>query len=124
MVTFCPGCGKLAAEALREVADVLSMAAGAELGMLIGGPQGALIGRSIGPAVVETGALALHQALGSPLSKKKRTSKQVRRARTMSKAMKKTNGKARKKDGSFKKGWSQSRVMKDAHKECHRRMKK
>ena len=37
-------------------------------------------------------------------------------SRNLSKALKKTNALAKKKNGSFKKGWSQSRVMKDAHK--------
>lgn len=121
MVSFCPGCGKMAAVALREVADVLAMAAGAELGMLIGGPSGALVGRAIGPEVIESGALAIGRAVKK---KPKRSKPQTKRARTMSRAMKTTNGKARKKDGSFKKGWSQSRIMKEAHKECHRRMRK
>jgi len=121
MVTFCPGCGKMAAVALREVADVLAMTAGAELGMLIGGPQGALVGRAIAPEVIESGALAISRAVKK---KQKRTRRQTKRSRAMARAMKAVNGKARKKDGSFKKGWSQSRIMKDAHKECHRRMKK
>lgn len=34
----------------------------------------------------------------------------------MSRAMKKANDKARKKDGSFRKGWDQSRMMSYAHK--------
>jgi len=33
----------------------------------------------------------------------------------MAAALKKANAKARKKDGSFKKGWTQARIMKDAH---------
>jgi hypothetical protein len=35
--------------------------------------------------------------------------------RGMASALKKANAKARKKNGSFKKGWSQARVMKEAH---------
>lgn len=34
----------------------------------------------------------------------------------MSRAMKKANEKARKKDGSFRKGWDQARLMSYAHK--------
>jgi len=33
----------------------------------------------------------------------------------MASALKKANAKARKKDGSFKKNWTQARVMKEAH---------
>ena len=33
----------------------------------------------------------------------------------MASALKKANAKARKKNGSFKKGWTQARVMKEAH---------
>lgn len=36
-------------------------------------------------------------------------------AREMSKYLKEANAKARKKNGSFKKGWSQTRVMREAH---------
>ena len=48
------------------------------------------------------------------------TPKQKRRANKMSRAMSKVSRKARKKDGSLKKGWSQSRIMKEAHKEVER----
>ena len=36
-------------------------------------------------------------------------------ARGMAAALKKANAKARKKNGSFKKGWTQARVMSEAH---------
>ena len=36
-------------------------------------------------------------------------------SKAMSRYLKQANGKARKKDGSFKKGWTQSRVMREAH---------
>ena len=52
--------------------------------------------------------------------KRKLTSKQKRRANKMSRAMSKVNRKARKKDGSLKKGWSQQKIMKEAHKEAGR----
>ena len=54
-------------------------------------------------------------------SAKRQTKKGIRRvvptkaAKKMSKYLKEANAKARKKNGSFKKGWSQSRVMKEAH---------
>ncbi len=37
-------------------------------------------------------------------------------SRKLSKALKKVNAKARTKSGKFKKGWTQTRVMKEAHK--------
>ena len=39
-----------------------------------------------------------------------------RTAKGMKEALKKANKKARKKDGSFKKGYDQARVMREAHK--------
>lgn len=36
----------------------------------------------------------------------------------MSKHLKTANGKGRKKNGDFKKGWNQRRVMKEAHRLC------
>jgi hypothetical protein len=41
--------------------------------------------------------------------------RRTRRNPKMKRALRKANAKARKKDGSLKKGWSQSRVMKEAH---------
>ena len=37
-------------------------------------------------------------------------------SRKLSRALKQINNKARKKSGGFKKGWSQTKVMKEAHK--------
>ena len=45
----------------------------------------------------------------------KESKKRKRRDPKMKRALRKANQKARKKDGSLKKGWSQSRVMKEAH---------
>jgi predicted nucleotide-binding protein (sugar kinase/HSP70/actin superfamily) len=42
----------------------------------------------------------------------------------LSKHLKEANKKARKKNGSFKKGWSQSRVMKEAHRLCGHKKKR
>lgn len=44
--------------------------------------------------------------------------KALKRARKMSRHLKAANGKARKKNGQFKKGWDQARVMKEAHRLC------
>ena len=41
----------------------------------------------------------------------------------LSKHLKETNKKARKKDGSFKKGWTQRRIMQVAHKCVAKEMK-
>ena len=52
---------------------------------------------------------------------KRQTKKGIRRvattkaARKMSTYLKEANAKARKKNGSFKKGWDQRRVMREAH---------
>ena len=47
----------------------------------------------------------------------RRTSKKQKKQRKhMSTAMKQTRARATKKDGSWKKGWDQSRCMKEAHK--------
>jgi hypothetical protein len=50
----------------------------------------------------------------------RRTDRKVRKRtgvalKGMKSALKKANAKARKKNGSFKKGWTQARVMKEAH---------
>jgi len=46
-----------------------------------------------------------------------------RRSLKLSKHLKETNKKARKKDGSFKKGWTQRRIMQVAHKCVAKEMK-
>ena len=55
---------------------------------------------------------------------RKTTAKQKRRQKMMSKAMKQVRVRACKKNGQLKKGWTQSRIMREAHKECNRRMRK
>lgn len=52
---------------------------------------------------VKTGAVKAKRAVGKT-------------AKGMKEALKKANAKARKKDGSFKKGYDQARVMREAHK--------
>jgi hypothetical protein len=68
--------------------------------------------------------LALHDALHQQgvvmrTPSAKRTESKPKRKGTplkgMASALKKANAKARKKNGSFKKGWTQARVMKEAH---------
>ena len=56
----------------------------------------------------------------SPTPKKVRTrsDKQLVNDQIQSNALKSINQRARKKDGSFKKGWSQKKVMRLAQKEC------
>ena len=49
---------------------------------------------------------------------RKRSDKQLINDQIQSNALKSINGKARKKDGTFKKGWSQKKVMRWAQKEC------
>ena len=61
-----------------------------------------VIGKSAGRKVAKTGARIQRRASGKAL-------------KGMKSALKKANAKARKKNGSFKKGWTQSRVMKEAH---------
>ncbi len=60
------------------------------------------------------------QRVGKAARTIKRETRPVRRkagkaVHGMAAALKKANAKARKKNGSFKKGWSQARVMKEAH---------
>lgn len=49
------------------------------------------------------------------VTKKRRTRKKSSSDRKMSVALKEATAKAKKKNGSFKKGWNQSRLMKEAH---------
>ena len=51
-----------------------------------------------------------------PLVTPKRTRKKTDYDRRMKRALEEVNAKARLKDGSFRKGWDQSKVMKKAHK--------
>lgn len=60
------------------------------------------VGRRRAKVIAAAGAKIQRKASGTAL-------------RGMSKALKAANKKARKKDGSFKKGWTQARVMKEAH---------
>ena len=50
----------------------------------------------------------------------KRTRKKTKMDKSMSKHLKMANAKARKKNGSMKKGWNQGRIMKEAHRLCRK----
>lgn len=55
------------------------------------------------------------QFLAGDLAKKPRTRKKTKRDKAMSKGLREAQAKARKKNGAWKKGWDQRRVMKEAH---------
>ena len=57
----------------------------------------------------------------APSPKRKRTRTKSKRDGKMSRALKSVIARAKKKNGGFKKGWSQSRVMKEAHKLARRK---
>lgn len=52
----------------------------------------------------------------------KRTRKIGKRDRTMSSCLKEANARGKLKNGKFRKGWDQSRIMKYAHKLCNKKM--
>ena len=103
---------------LRGIADQLAGFAGGTIGAAIGARrgkpmEGSLIGRTLAPRIIETGALAIADKI-----KKKRSRKQKGRDKRMSNAMSKAISKAKLKNGSWRKGWNQSRLMKEAHRLC------
>lgn len=118
----CPGC-ILAAEIMRKAADTLAGTAGAVVGAGLGGlmtartgdpswvARGRVAGAVVAPKLVEETALGIRDKL-------KRTKKQKARDKKLSKAMKTANGMGRKKNGEWKKGWDNSRVMTTAHRMC------
>ena len=61
-----------------------------------------VVGKARAKAVARTGAKIQRKARGTAI-------------KGMSSALKKANKMARKRNGSFKKGWSQAKVMKKAH---------
>ena len=63
--------------------------------------------------------IAGRSPLYPPLNSK-RTRKKTKMDRTMSKCLKMANKKARLKNGSMRKGWSQGRIMKEAHRLCRK----
>ena len=70
--------------------------------------------------IVKTAAMKVQRAALYPPINTKRTRKKTKMDRTMSKCLKMANAKARKKNGSLKKGWSQGRIMKEAHRLCRK----
>ena len=60
---------------------------------------------------------SVFEHFGMPMpgvAKPKRTRKKTKRDKAMSRGLREAQAKARKKNGDFKKGWNQSRVMKEA----------
>lgn len=57
-----------------------------------------------------------------PPLKTKRTRKKTKTDRTMSSCLKMANARGKLKNGSFRKGWDQSRIMTYAHKLCRKEM--
>ena len=57
-----------------------------------------------------------------PFQKPKRTRKKTKTDRTMSSCLKQANAKGKLKNGKFRKGWDQSRIMTYAHKLCRKEM--
>ena len=62
------------------------------------------------------------RSTGIPLPTK-RTRKKTKTDRTMSSCLKQANAKGKLKNGKFRKGWDQSRIMTYAHKLCRKAMK-
>jgi len=118
----CPGCQVLAA-VMKRAADALAGGAGAVVGAGLGSlaatrvgdpslvQRGRIAGAMMAPQLIERGALAIRD-------KVKQSRKQKKRSKMLSKNLATVNKKARKKDGSLKKGWTQSKIMKTAHRMC------
>jgi outer membrane lipoprotein SlyB len=108
----CPYC-RILADRMRSTADDLSSFAGGVIGGRIGGVRGRLIGQEVAPEIIERGALAI---AGAVKRKRKQSRNQKRNGSNLSKALKQVNAKARNKNGSMRKGWTQVRIMQAAHK--------
>ena len=65
-------------------------------------------------------AMKVQRAALYPPIKAKRTRKKTKMDRTLSKRLKMANAKAHLKNGKFRKGWDQSRIMTYAHKLCRK----
>lgn len=108
---------------MKKAADALAGTAGAVVGgglgtlaaARLGDPsliaRGRVAGAVTAPQLVERAALAVRD-------KVKQSRKQKKRSKMLSKNLATVNKKARKKDGSLKKGWSQRRIMQTAHRMC------
>jgi len=72
--------------------------------------------RAIDSKVKSKAKRAVAKRVVRPLTKQAK-----KRAKILSQELKAANKRARKKSGGLKKGWSQSRIMKEAHKKAQRR---
>lgn len=121
--TGCPGCDRrdaekaLMAATIREIADTFAGGAGARIGGAIAGPRGAIYGSEVAPRIIEEGSLAIAKAVKR---KRRQSRNQKRNGSNLSKALKKVNKMARKKDGSLRSGYNQRRIMQNAHKLARR----
>jgi len=71
--------------------------------------------RGVEPGMAETIAYSSRARKADRVVKKKVKRGATKASRKLSRALKDVNAKARKKNGDLKKGWSQSRIMKTAH---------
>jgi len=71
--------------------------------------------RGVEPGMAETIAYSPRARSADRVVKRKVKRGATRASRKLSRALKDVNKKARKKNGDLKKGWSQSRIMKTAH---------
>ncbi len=78
--------------------------------------------RGVQPQIADTIAYSPQARKADRVVKRKVKRGATKASRKLGRALKQINNKARKKNGDFKKGWSQSKVMRDAHK-LARRMK-
>lgn len=108
---------------MRQSADRLAQFAGGNIGAAIGGRrgkpmEGALIGQAIAPRIIEDTALSI---AGTIKGKRKQTKSQKARSKNLSKAMSKANSMGRLKNGSLRRGWTQAKIMKTAHRLANKR---
>lgn len=141
MPEYCPNCSRLelAIQVLEDASRLAgAVARGSPAGVGVGALDFAIRqgydrrGRPMGgiPGFVDTNIDGLRQFLdnyeirgqeGGSRPPRKATKSERTNRRAMSAALKEVTAKARKKDGTFRKGWDQKRVMREAHK-CRRKM--
>jgi hypothetical protein len=115
----CPEC-QLASLVMRQTADRLANFAGGIVGGAVGARrgkpmEGAAIGSALAPRLIEEGAFAIRDFVKKP---RKQTKGQKSRSKRMSSAMKKASSRARLKNGNFRAGWNQKKLMQTAHRLC------
>ena len=76
--------------------------------------------RGVEPGLADTVAYSPQARKADRVIKRKVKRGATQASRKLGRALKEVNRKARKKNGDFKKGYSQARVMKDAHKMARR----